>query len=315
MSSLTTRKAGKASKLTKPVKANKSGKLHKGPSLWYTAPALIFFGVFALIPLVGVLVLSFMNWDGLGSITFNGIGNWTRMLSDPLVLNAFKLTIILTIVSWAVQTPICILLGTFMAGNQKYRAFLAVFYFLPLLFSSTAVAITWKNLLDPNFGVGKAFGIGWLAHNWLGDPKTALWTVIFVVSWCFIPLHSLLYQGAVRQIPQTMYEAATIDGAGPVRQFFSITLPQLKYTFATDSTLMIVGSLTYFDLVYVMTGGGPGNATRILPLDMYLKGFKSYDMGGASVVGVIILALGIAVSLILNKVSGSDKLESQMEGA
>ena len=140
MSSLTTRKAGKASKLTKPVKANKSGKLHKGPSLWYTAPALIFFGVFALIPLVGVLVLSFMNWDGLGSITFNGIGNWTRMLSDPLVLNAFKLTIILTIVSWAVQTPICILLGTFMAGNQKYRAFLAVFYFLPLLFSSTAVA-------------------------------------------------------------------------------------------------------------------------------------------------------------------------------
>ena len=172
MSSLTTRKAGKASKLTKPVKANKSGKLHKGPSLWYTAPALIFFGVFALIPLVGVLVLSFMNWDGLGSITFNGIGNWTRMLSDPLVLNAFKLTIILTIVSWAVQTPICILLGTFMAGNQKYRAFLAVFYFLPLLFSSTAVAITRKNLLDPNFGVGKAFGIGWLAHNWLGDPKT-----------------------------------------------------------------------------------------------------------------------------------------------
>ena len=78
---------------------------------------------------------------------------------------------------------------------------------------------------------------------------------------------------------------------------------------------MIVGSLTYFDLVYVMTGGGPGNATRILPLDMFLKGFKSYDMGGASVVGVIILALGIAVSLILNKVSGSDKMESQMEGA
>ena len=202
-----------------------------------------------------------------------------------------------------------------MAGTQKYRAFLGVIYFIPLLFSSTAVAITFKNLLDPNFGVGQAFGVEWLAHNWLGDPKTALATVIFTVSWCFIPLHSLIYQGAVRQIPQTMYEAATIDGAGTVRQFFSITLPQIKYTIATDSTLMIVGSLTYFDLVYVMTGGGPGNATRILPLDMYLKGFKSYDMGGASVVGVIILILGIAVSLILNRVSGNDKMESQMEGA
>lgn len=302
-----------SSKVSKSAN-NKPTVLHKGPSVWYAAPALVLFGIFAIIPLIGVVVLSFMNWDGLGAVTFNGIGNWTRMLTDPLVLNGLRLTIILTIVSWAVQTPICILLGVFMAGKQKYRAFLSVFYFIPLLFSSTAVAIAFKNLLDPQFGIGKAFGVDWLAHNWLGDPDTALWILIMVVSWCFIPLHSLLYQGAVRQIPQSLYEAAMIDGAGPMRQFFSITLPQIKYTFATDSTLMIVGSLTYFDLVYVMTQGGPGNATRILPLDMYLKGFKSYDMGGASVVGVIILAMGIIISLLLNKLSGSDKMESQMEG-
>ena len=302
-----------SSKVSKPAN-HKPTVLHTGPSVWYAAPALVLFGIFAIIPLIGVVVLSFMNWDGLGAVTFNGIGNWTRMLTDPLVLNGLRLTIILTIVSWAVQTPICILLGVFMAGKQKYRAFLSVFYFIPLLFSSTAVAIAFKNLLDPQFGIGKAFGVDWLAHNWLGDPNTALWVLIMVVSWCFIPLHSLLYQGAVRQIPQNLYEAAMIDGAGPMRQFFSITLPQIKYTFATDSTLMIVGSLTYFDLVYVMTQGGPGNATRILPLDMYLKGFKSYDMGGASVVGVIILAMGIIISLLLNKLSGSDKMESQMEG-
>lgn len=288
--------------------------LHKGPSLLYALPALLLFGLFAAIPLVGVVILSLTNWDGLGAVTWNGIGNWIRMLHDPLVLNGLKLTVILTVVSWLVQTPICILLGVFMAGKQRYRAFLSVFYFIPLLFSSTAVAIAFKNLLDPQFGLGKALGWKWLAHNWLGDPNTALWTLIVVVSWCFIPLHSLLYQGAVRQIPQSLYEAAMLDGAGTVRQFFSITLPQIKYTFATDSTLMIVGSLTYFDLVYVMTAGGPGNATRILPLDMYLKGFKSYDMGGASVVGVIILVMGIAISLLLNKLSGSDKMESQMEG-
>ena len=288
--------------------------LHKGPSLWYALPALLLFGLFAAIPLVGVVILSLTNWDGLGAVTWNGIGNWIRMLHDPLVLNGLKLTVILTVVSWLVQTPICILLGVFMAGKQRYRAFLSVFYFIPLLFSSTAVAIAFKNLLDPQFGLGKALGWKWLAHNWLGDPNTALWTLIVVVSWCFIPLHSLLYQGAVRQIPQSLYEAAMLDGAGTVRQFFSITLPQIKYTFAADSTLMIVGSLTYFDLVYVMTAGGPGNATRILPLDMYLKGFKSYDMGGASVVGVIILVMGIAISLLLNKLSGSDKMESQMEG-
>ena len=192
-----------SSKVSKPAN-NKPTVLHKGPSVWYAAPALVLFGIFAIIPLIGVVVLSFMNWDGLGAVTFNGIGNWTRMLTDPLVLNGLRLTIILTIVSWAVQTPICILLGVFMAGKQKYRAFLSVFYFIPLLFSSTAVAIAFKNLLDPQFGIGKAFGVDWLAHNWLGDPNTALWVLIMVVSWCFIPLHSLLYQGAVRQIPQNL---------------------------------------------------------------------------------------------------------------
>ena len=99
------------------------------------------------------------------------------------------------------------------------------------------------------------------------------------MSWQFIPFHSLIYQGAVRQIPRTMYEAAQIDGAGRVRQFFSITLPQLKYTIITSSTLMVVGSLTFFDLIFVLTAGGPADATRVLALDMYKKGFQANLMG------------------------------------
>ncbi len=95
-----------------------------------------------------------------------------------------------------------------------------------------------------------------LSQDWLGEPKLALGVVVFIVSWQFIPFHSLIYQGGVRQIPTSMYEAAQIDGAGRVRQFFSITLPQLKYTIITSSTLMIVGSLTFFDLIFVLTAGG-----------------------------------------------------------
>lgn len=207
-----------------------------------------------------------------------------------------------------------LLLGVFMAGQQRYRAVLSVLFFLPLLFSSAAVGIAFKALLDPNFGLGAALDIPLLAQDWLGDPDLAMWVVVFVIGWCFVPFHSLLYQAGVRQIPHTMYEAALIDGAGRVRQFFSITLPQLKYTIITSSTLMIVGSLTYFDLIFVLTGGGPGNATRILPLDMYLTGFRSYDMGRASVIGVILVALGLTVSLGLNKLSGGNQ-GSQTEGA
>ena len=130
-----------------------------------------------------------------------------------------------------------------------------------------------------------------------------------------MPFHSLLYQGAARQIPVSIYEAAMIDGAGRMQNFFHITLPQLRNTIITSSTLMITGSLTYFDLIFVMTSGGPGNATRVLPLDMYLTGFRSYNMGGASVIGVILVVVGLLIAWLLNYVSGSSKMDSDMEGA
>ena len=285
-----------------------------GPSFWMSVPALGFFGFFAIIPLLGVVVLSFMAWDGLGDPTWVGIENWSRVLDDPVTRNAMKLTVILTAVTWLVQSPISVLLGVFMAGRQRYRAVFAVLYFLPLLFSAAAVGIAYKSLLDPNFGLGRATGMSWLEQDWLGNPSLALPTLVFVIAWCFIPFHSLLYQGAVRQIPQSMYEAAELDGAGTVQTFAHITLPQLRNTLVTSSTLMIVGSLTYFDLIFVMTNGGPGNATRVLPLDMYLRGFRSYDMGGASVVGVILVAVGLGVSFALNRLTGNTSMDSQMEG-
>ncbi|MFC7376772.1 MULTISPECIES: carbohydrate ABC transporter permease [unclassified Brachybacterium] len=286
-----------------------------GPSNWLLLPALSFFGIFALLPLAGVVVLSFFAWDGLGTPQFAGLSAWFTVFQDPVTLNAMKLTFLLTALSYVVQFPLSLLLGTFMAGHQRYREAFSVLYFLPLLFSAAAIGITFGALLDPNFGLSRAFGLDWLGQDWLGSPNLAFYTVIMVISWSFVPFHSLLYQAGVRQIPASMYEAATLDGAGRVRQFFNVTLPQLKYTIVTSSTLMLVGSLTYFDLVFILTQGGPGNATRILPLDMYLTGFRSYQMGPASVIAVILVVVGLLLSLTLNRISGADRMESQMEGA
>ena len=216
--------------------------------------------------------------------------------------------------SWLVQTPISLLLGVFTAGSQRYRAALAVLYFLPLLLSSAAVAIAYKALLDPNFGLATGLHLPFLAQDWLGVPSLALGLIIFVIAWQFVPFHTLIYQGGVRQIPKSLYEAAQIDGAGTVKQFFNITLPQLKYTIITSSTLMVVGSLTYFDLIFVLTGGGPGNSTRILALDMYLRGFRANLMGPASVIAVVLVVLGLVLSLILQRLGGKDKQSSQLEG-
>lgn len=287
----------------------------KGPSLWLLTPALAFFLLFCIIPLIGVLVLSFTAWDGIGTPQFDGLNSWQAAVTNPTTHNAMLLTIGLTLASFAVQFPLSLLLGTFMAGQQKYRELLSILYFLPMLFSAAAIGIAFKALLDPNFGLSTAFGLDFLSQDFLGNPNLVFWVVVFVISWQFVPFHSLLYQAGVRQIPHTMYEAAQIDGAGRTKQFFSITVPQLKYTIVTSSTLMLVGSLTYFDLIFTLTQGGPGIATRILPLDMYLLGFRSNLMGPASAVAVILVTVGLALSLGLQKLSGSDSMESQSEGA
>jgi raffinose/stachyose/melibiose transport system permease protein len=277
-------------------------------------PAFAMFLAFGVIPLLGVLVLSFTEWDGIGAIRPVGFESWRAELTDPGLPHALWVTFLVMALTWLVQTPMSILIGTFLAGHQRYREVLAVLYFIPLLLSSAAIAITYKALLDPNFGLGAGLHLPLLAQDWLGRPGLAMGVVIFVVSWQYIPFHSLIYQGGVRQIPTSMYEAALIDGAGRVRQFFSITLPQLKYTIITSSTLMIVGSLTFFDLIYVLTAGGPGDATRVLALDMYIKGFQANLMGPASAIAVILVLVGLGLALLLRRLGGSGT-ESQMEGA
>lgn len=302
--------------MTAPVglRAGSTQAGRSGSVAWMALPALAIFLLFGVVPLAGVLLLSFAQWDGLGAIGTAGLSNWRTVLSDPALPHTVLVTFEIMILSWAVQTPMSILLGVFLAGRQRYRAFLAVLYFIPLLLSSAAIAITYKALLDPNFGLGAGLHIGFLTQDWLGKSNLALGVVIFVVSWQFIPFHSLIYQGGVRQIPTTMYEAASIDGAGRIRQFFSITLPQLKYTIITSSTLMVVGSLTFFDLIFVLTAGGPGDATRVLALDMYKRGFQANLMGPASVIAVLLVLLGLVLALLLRRLGGSTTA-SQQEGA
>lgn len=287
-------------------------------AVFWTAPALAFYILFALVPLFIALYLSFTQWNGLSEATWVGWRNWLALFSDAVTGHALLLTLEMMVLSWLLQTPLSLLLGVFMAGVQRYREVLSVFYFLPLLFSTVAIGLTWLSLLDPNFGLVdtllKTIGLAGLAKGWLGDPNLAFPVILVLIAWQFIPFHALLYQGGTRQIPRDLYDAANIDGAGEIQKFFSITLPQLKYTMITSTTLILTGSLTYFDLIWVTTQGGPGYATRILPLQMYITAFMDQSIGYGSVLAVLLAVFGLALSLLLLRFTGFARMSSQLTG-
>ena len=302
--SLTQLKGGPRDDAGRPrsTRRNRAGR----PSAALAVPGVLFFAFFALAPMVLAFYLSFTKWNGLGDPEPVGLANWRKLLSDDRLGQSLTVTVSLTVVSWAFQTVVSLLLGVWAAGRQRNRAVLSAIFFVPFLLSSTAISLLFYALLDPNFGI--------IHKDTLGTTSGAFLAIVFVGGWQFIPFHTLIYQGGARQIPEVLYQAAAIDGAGRYRQFFSITLPQLRNTATTSSVLMIVGSLTYFETVLILTQGGPGTDTAILPYLMYQAGFKSYDFGYASAVASFLVLAATALSLLMVKLSGFGAMRSTREG-
>ncbi len=282
------------------------------------SPAMALFAVFVVVPIIAAVVLSFLRWNGLGTPTWAGLSNWRTFFSDPIAHGSLEVTGKLVVLSWIVQTPISMALGMFVAGRQRYRAVYAAFYLLPLLLSTVGIALVWQAVLDPEFGgvawLGLHLHANFLVQNWLGSGSLALYVLVVLIAWQFIPFHTLLYQVGRRQIPQTLYEAASLDGASRMQTLIHVTLPQLRYTIVVSTTLILVGSLTYFDIIYVLTGGGPGYTTRVLSLDMYQAAFLDNTFGYASVLAVILGVIGIVVALGLVRFTGFSSMSSQRDG-
>lgn len=289
------------------------------PSFLWSLPAITFFALFAIVPLGVVVWLSFNGWDAIGSPHWVGTANWTRMFSDPIFLASFRITALLTGLGIVTQTPISLLIGVWAAGYQRNRAVLSALYFIPLLMSAAAISVVWVSLLNPYFGLPHElhwlFGGGLFYHGFLfSSPATAIGVLTFVGMWQWTPFHTLIYQGGARAIPEVLYQAAAIDGAGRVRQFFYITLPQLRNTMMTSIVLMLVGGLTTFDTILILTQGQPGTSTTATSYYMYEKAFQSFQFGNASVIAVVLAVVTTVISLIVVRVSGWDKMRSTQEG-
>jgi raffinose/stachyose/melibiose transport system permease protein len=282
-------------------------------------PPMVLFCLFIIVPMIVAVVLSFVRWNGLGTPRWIGGANWAEFFHDPVARTSMIVTGKVIVLSYLVQTPISMALGLFTAGRQRYKSVYATIFVLPLLISTAGISLMWESMLDPTFGALTALSRSWhlafLDQNWLGSSSLTLYVVVAIIAWQFIPFHTLLYAVGRRQIPAVLYEAARLDGARPAQLFWRVTLPQLRYTVVTSGILMIVGALTYFDIIYIMTNGGPGYSTRVLSLDMYDVAFLQDQYGYASVLAVILSVVGIAVAVGLVRFTGFASMASQQEGA
>lgn len=272
----------------------------------FLAPACLLLLAYLIYPLIESFRLSLLDWSGLGnSRRFIGLANWRTLISDPLFWHAARNNILLAIFSVLIQLPIAVVLAVLLDKAGRGSRLLKILYFLPLLMSSVALGVLFKNFYDPNFGplnaLFDAVGLGALSQDWLGDPRFALGAVIAVVCWQNIPFYMVLFMAALSSFPQEVNEAARLDGASEVTIFWSLKLPHLQGTFRTAALLAIIGSLRYFDLIYVMTGGGPEGASELMATYMYRTVFASFQLGyGSTIASAMFIIVTIIAAITLS---------------
>lgn len=266
----------------------------------FLAPSVILLVAFLLYPLAESFRLSMLDWNGLGSGSkYVGLANWAALAHDRMFWHALGNNLWLGLLSVLVQLPIAIALALMLDSASKGSRLLKILYFLPLLFSSVALGVIFKSIFDPNFGAINsaltAFGLEHLARDWLGDPSLALGSVIAVVCWQNVPFHMILFLAGLASFSPELKEAATLDGASKSTIFWKLKLPHLQGTVRTSAMLAIIGSLRYFDLIYVMTSGGPDGASEVMATYMYRTVFSSFQLGYGS---TIASAMFLVVALI-----------------
>ena len=278
----------------------------------FLLPALIIIVVYIVYPIVYSFISSTTRWSGMGpGRTFVGLDNWATLIKDTNFWKSFANNLKIMFLSLLFQVPFAMALATFLDVTEKKGYLFKVVWFIPYLLSSVAIGVLFKFALDANYGifasVSKLFGGG--AVDLLGNPRAALYTVIGVVCWQYTPFYMVLYLAAYGTIPVELFEAASIDGATRGQYFWRVSLPLLRPTVASGITLSIIGSLKYFDLVYVMTGGGPGLATEIMATYMYKFSFVRFNLGyGSTVASGMFILITLAALITITTINRRTEL-------
>ena len=267
----------------------------------FLLPIAILMTIYVFYPIVDTFITSLYKWNGISADkTFIGLKNWQKLMTDTNFWSAFKNNIIVMILSICIQIPIGLALATYIDFVGKKATVFKVLWFIPMLMSSVAIGFLFSYALATSGGIistiSNFFGGGNI--DLLGNPKTALYTVIGVIAWQFTPFYMVYTMAAFTNISTDVFEAARIDGATRSQYFWKIACPLLKPSFKSAAILSMVGSLKYFDLIFVMTGGGPGTSTELMATYMYKYSFSKFNMGYGSTVAAGMFILISIVSLV-----------------
>lgn len=266
----------------------------------FATPWILGFLIFTLGPMVASAVLSFFSWDIVTPAKYIGLGNFSRFAADASAIQALRVTTVYAVVSVPLQIVLGLGIALLLNGNIRGLPVYRTIYYLPAVLSGVAVAMLWRWIYSKDFGLlNLALGaIGIEGPGWLTDPAWALWALILMSLWG-VGESMVIYLAGLQGIPTELYEAAQVDGAGPVRRFFAITIPLLTPVLFFQLIIGIIRSLQVFVQAFIMTDGGPADATLFYVLHLYRNAFLYFRMGYASLLAWVLFIYVLILTLLV----------------
>ena len=279
----------------------------------FILPSLVLFGGIILYSIIMSFQYSLLDWNGFGAGKFIGITNYVKMFQDPVFRRAAVNSLLLGLVTLVTQLPIAMLLAMILTSGIKREGFYRTVFFIPMTLSSVVIGQLWLKIYNPNYGILNsllgALHLDFLQRNWLGDTKTVLICAFIPIIWQNVGYHMLLFYTSIKSISQDIIEAAKLDGAGRAGVAFHIIIPLLKPMITTCMIFVVIGSLKAFDMIYVLTGGGPVHLTEVPSSLMFSSIFNLNKYGYGSAISIFIVVECIVMAILLQRLFNPSKNE------
>lgn len=268
----------------------------------FLLPGLILYAVFMLYPMIDAVRFSFFDWDGASpSMNFVGIENYVQLTKDDVFLKSLGHNLLWVVLSLTLMVVPTLVLAVLISRVKKGKVFFRAGFYLPSVLSLAVVGVLWSKIYDPMMGPINVFlksvGLESLAKNWLGEPLFVIPALVIASTWAFYGLYLILFLAGLQSIDYSLYEAADIDGAGPISKFWNITIPSLRNTLNVVISMVIIHALKGFALIWIMTQGGPFYMSELVSTYVYKAAFSmnkvSYATAGSVVLGIIVIAFTI----------------------